>query len=90
MDDRVRAELIGAVVQLTTAIEQILALTERLLGRRPPIGLSAQEITDARSQAVLWREQLDLLKVRSRACGSAPLLCGGRRVAGVGPDLRHP
>ena len=60
MDDRVRAELIGAVVQLTTAIEQILALTERLLGMRPPIGLSAQEIADARSQTVLWREQLAL------------------------------
>ncbi len=64
MDDRLRAELIGAVVQLATAIEQILALTERLLGMRVPVGLSAQELTDARSQAALWREQLDLLKVR--------------------------
>jgi len=64
MDDTERAELIAAVVQLTTAIEQILALTERLLGMRPPVGLSAQELTDARAQAVLWREQLDVLKVR--------------------------
>jgi hypothetical protein len=64
MDDAERAELIAAVVQLTTAIEQILVLTERLLGMRPPVGLSAQEIDEARSQAVLWREQLDLPKAR--------------------------
>ncbi len=62
MDDRVRAELIGAVVQLTTAIEQILALTERLLGMSGDArGFSAQELTDARAQLALSRQQVDAL-----------------------------
>jgi hypothetical protein len=37
------------------------------------VGLSAQELTDARSRAALWREQLDLLKVRVSSLAVQPL-----------------
>ena len=65
MDEAERAELIAAVVTLTTAVEEILALTERLLGaHEATIIPSTSELADARDQVGLWREQLDLLKVR--------------------------
>jgi len=66
MDDTERAEFIGAIVQLTRAIEQILKLTERLLGMSPTekVGFSAQEVVDARAQVLLWRQQVDALTIR--------------------------
>ena len=65
MDEPERVELIAAVVTLTTAVAEILALTERLLGaHEATITPSPSELADAREQVGLWREQLDLLKVR--------------------------
>jgi len=66
MDDTERTEFIGAVVQLTRAIEQILKLTERLRGMSPieNDGFSAQELVDARAQVALWRQQVDALTTR--------------------------
>jgi len=64
MDDAERAEFIGAIVQLTRAIQQVLALTERLLGMSGDTrAFSAPELTDARAQVALWRQQVDALTV---------------------------
>ena len=64
VDDNERAEFIGAVVQLTRAIQQILGLTERLLGMSgEPGAFSAQDVTEARAQVALWRQQVDALTV---------------------------
>ena len=65
MDDVERAEFIGAIVQLTRAVQQVLGLTERLLGMSPSenAGFSAQELVDARAQVALWRQQVDALTV---------------------------
>ena len=64
MDDAERAEFIGAIVQLTRAIQQILGLTERRLGMSEDTrGFSAQELVDARAQATLWRQQVDALTI---------------------------
>jgi len=65
MDAAERAELIAARVTVATASEQLLTLTETVLGvSGEPVELSPQELTDARSQAADWREQLEVLRVR--------------------------
>ena len=47
---------------LTRAIQQILGLTERLLGMSgEPSAFSAQDVTEARAQVALWRQQVDAL-----------------------------
>jgi hypothetical protein len=54
MDEAERAELIAAIVTLTTAVEEILALTERLLGaHEATITPSTSELADARDQVGL-------------------------------------
>jgi len=59
------AEFIGAVVQLSLAIEQMHSLTERLLGAHEArMTLSVSELADSREQVELWREQIELLRVR--------------------------
>ena len=60
-----RTELIAALVQLTRGSEQVLSLAERLLGiPGTPVGLSASELANARSQIALWRKQFDVLRNR--------------------------
>jgi hypothetical protein len=64
-DDAGSTELSGALVLLATAVEQLLTLSERLLGI-PGVraGLSLQELADARSLVIVWREPLDVLQAR--------------------------
>ena len=72
MDD-VQRELTSAVVKLTEALEEILTLTEPLLGMSDDTrGFSAQDIADARAQTGVWRAQLG----RQFRPGAAPLTAG--------------
>ncbi len=59
-----RAELIAALAQLTAGSEHILSLAERLRLMGTPAGLSAAELSEARSRVISWRQEFDVLRVR--------------------------